>query len=388
VENNLPDLYIPHSVTEEDNVMLIDIPSAAEIKRVVFDLNGDAAPCPDGYPSSFYHHYWHVVGSDVVHSTQYFFTNNYIMPNLNSNLIVLVPKVAGADKLDNYRPIALANFQFKVITKILPDRLGPITFRIISTHQRGFIPGKHIHDCILTASEAVNALHKKAYGGNIALKIDIKKAFDTLNWRFLLHILNRFGFSQVFCDWILNILKSAKISININGKAMGFFNCTRGVRQGDPLSPLLFCIAEEVISRGLETMVREGRLTQMNATKNLYIPSHCLYADDILIFCRGTLSNIKNIMHLFGLYGQYSRQLVNAHKSKFYSRMLALSISHTIASITGFSHGQLPFMYLGILLFKGKPKAICNTPFSRLKNFIKSIYKSEYFFKKECHISS
>jgi hypothetical protein len=124
------------------------------------------------------------------------------------------------------------------------------------------------------------------------------------------------------------------------------------------LPPLLFCLAEEVISRGLEALVLEGRLTQMNSTKILFIPNHCLYADDILIFCKGTLSNIRNIMHLFDLYGQYSGQLVNAQKSKFYSGALSLSRTHTIASITGFSHGQLPFMYLGILLFKGKPKAV------------------------------
>jgi len=192
----------------------------------------------------------------------------------------------------------------------------------------------------------------------MAMKIDVRKAFDTINWRFLIHVLQCFGFDPLFCEWILIILHSAKISININGRAVGFFNCTRGVRQGDPLSLLLFCLAEEVLSRGLEVMVHEGRLTQMNATKQLYIPSHCLYADDILIFCKATLSNVRNITQLFELYGQYSRQLVNAQKSKFYSGALPLSRIYTITSITGFSHGSIPFSYLRILLFKGKPKAI------------------------------
>jgi len=148
--------------------------------------------------------------------------------------MILIPKIPGADKLDNFRPIALANFQFKIITKIIADRLGSIAAKIISSNQKGFIPGRHIHDCIMTASEAVNLLHKKTYGGNIAMEIDIRKAFDTVNWQFLLHVLHCFGFNKLFCEWIDNILHSAKLSININGKLIGFFSCTRGVRQGIP----------------------------------------------------------------------------------------------------------------------------------------------------------
>jgi len=174
------------------------------------------------YPGHFYQRFWHIIGEDVVKSTQYFFMHNYIMPNLNSNLLILIPKVPGANKLDNVRPIALANFQFKIITKILVDRLGLIAARIIFVHQRGIIPGRHIQDCILITSEAVNLLHKKAYGGNVALKIDIRKAFDTLNWKFLIHVLQCFGFNNVFCEWIVTILHSAKLSISINGKAVGF----------------------------------------------------------------------------------------------------------------------------------------------------------------------
>ena len=98
----------------------------------------------------------------------------------------------------------------------------------------------------------------------------------------------------------------------------------------------------------------EGNLSHIRATRHLYIPSHCLYADDILIFCKGTLANIRHIMKLFEAYGNYSGQMVNSQKSKFYSGALSLSRIHTI---TGFNHGRLPFTYLGIPLFKGKPKS-------------------------------
>lgn len=93
------------------------------------------------------------------------------------------------------------------------------------------------------------------------MKIDIKKAFDTIEWTYLLHVLKCFGFNECFCSWIHTILQSAKLSVSVNGKSTGFFNCTRGVRQGDPLSPLLFCIVEEVVSRDLQDMALNGSLT-------------------------------------------------------------------------------------------------------------------------------
>jgi len=105
----------------------------------VFDHSSDFAPGPDGYPGHFYKYFWPIIHTDVIKARQYFFTNNYILPNLNSNLLVLIPRTLGADKLENFRPINLSYFQFKVITKILADRLGSIASRIFSKYRRGFI---------------------------------------------------------------------------------------------------------------------------------------------------------------------------------------------------------------------------------------------------------
>jgi len=137
-------------------------------------------------------------------------------------------------------------------------------------------------------SGVVNVLHKKTFGGNLALKIDMAKAFDTLDWSFLLKVLNSFGFNDLFCSWIKTIIESAKMSIVINGKLHGFFSCSRGVRQRDPLSPLLFCLAEEVLSRALTKLVREGNLKLIHGSRNNPAPSHILYADDIMVFCKGS----------------------------------------------------------------------------------------------------
>jgi len=356
--NTLVDETIPSLVTEADNQMLLRIPLSAEIKDAVFALNGDGAPGLDGFGGHFYQTYWDIVGKDVVQFVQEFFQGGLLPNNINSNLIVLIPKVPGANSMGDYRPIALANFQFKIVTKIVADQLAYITSRIISIEQRGFVRDRNISDCIILASEAINSLDKNQFGGNIALKVDISKAFDTLDWNFLVLVLSNFGFATTFIDWILAILNSARLSILVNGKAVGFFACSRGVRQGDPLSPLLFCLAEEVLSKALSGSVVRGRLTHMSYCRGTTFLTHVLYADDIMIFCTGLQSNIRELISIFNKYSTISGQIVNISKSRFFTSSMSVTRINMIANMLGFSVGTVPFLYLGCPIFQGKPKVI------------------------------
>jgi hypothetical protein len=171
-----------------------------------FFLNKDNAPCLDGFGALFYQTFWDVIKIDVLKAALQFFKTGWILPNFNSNNIVLIPKTNHVGAVTDYRPIAIANFKFKIISKILADRLSVIMPAIISTQQRGFFKGRSIKYCICLTSEAINVLNKKSFGGNLALKIDIAKAFDTLDWSFLLKVLKRFGFGERFCSWINAIL--------------------------------------------------------------------------------------------------------------------------------------------------------------------------------------
>jgi len=358
IQNTLIDETIPLLVSEVDNQNLQRLHLMAKIKEAVFALNGDGAPGPDGFGGHFYQTYWDIVGFDVVHLVQEFFLGGMLPTNFNSNLIVLIPKIPGAGSMSDYRPIALANFQFKIVTKILADRLACITSRIISVEQRGFVRDRNISDCIILASEAINSIDKKQYGGNWALKVDIAKAFDTLDWNFLIMVLNNFGFSTSFINWILAILHSAQLSILVNGKAVGFFSCSRGVRQGDPLSPLLFCLAEEVLSRAISASCARGKFIPMSYCRGTFLPTHVLYADDILIFCIGLKSNIRELLSIFKKYSEVSGQVINNAKSRFYTSSMSVSRKHMIANMLGFNMGAVPFMYLSCPIFHGKPKAI------------------------------
>jgi len=195
---SLVEEVLPSLIDDSTNTLLTILPSKDEIKNVVFGLNGDGAPGPDGFGACFFQTHWDIVHKEVENVVLEFFTKGWILPNYNANTIILIPKSPDDDSIDKYRPIALANFKFKILSNILADRLAPILPNIISKEQRGFVQGRNIKDCIAITSEAINLLDKKCFGGNLALKIDVSKAFDTLRWDFLLKVLNS-GFNSTFC---------------------------------------------------------------------------------------------------------------------------------------------------------------------------------------------
>lgn len=350
---------IPTLVRPDDNIGLTSVPDWAEIKAVVHELDGSSAPGPDGFTGDFFKHCWEIVESDVCRAVQAFFLTSCIELGLNSSNMVLLPKVSTASAIGHYRPIVLSNFLFKVVTKILANRLALIVSRIVSPEQFGFIQGRNIQHCIAGAFECVNILSSRTQFGNFAMKIDIKKAFDTMRWNFLLTVLQLFGFCPTFCLWIRTILESSRISILLNGSPKGYFRCERGVRQGDPLSLLLFCLGEDYLSRLLASLVRQGDLVPLQCARRVSPSSHFLYADDILLFGRATKRNLKVIVDTFREYGEISGQQVSWEKSFIYfGSNISAGRRQSLASFCNVRMGTLPFSYLGVHLFKGKPRRI------------------------------
>lgn len=140
----------------------------------------------------------------------------------------------------------------------------------------------------------------------MALKIDIRKAFDTMYWDFLLFVLECLGFQEHFRSMIRSILHSTRLFISVNGSLEGYFSCSRGVRQGDPLSPLLFAIGEEVLAR----LIKDGgenRVSRAVAKLGVEVPSSLFYADDIMLFCQATRNNVYQIRDILDLYGEILR---------------------------------------------------------------------------------
>lgn len=131
--NDLINKVVPNSISAEVNSFLTRLPSNEEIRNVVFAMNSEEAPGSNGFGGCFFQSFWNIISVDVCNAVSQFFAQNWLLPNMNSNLVVLIPKMPNADRIEDFRPIALANFQFKIINKVLADRLSGIAARIIST---------------------------------------------------------------------------------------------------------------------------------------------------------------------------------------------------------------------------------------------------------------
>ncbi|XP_057791142.1 uncharacterized protein LOC131008273 [Salvia miltiorrhiza] len=349
---------IDHKVSSAKNALLSRIPDQEEITAAVFDMDPHSAAGPDGFCGRFYHACWSIIKQDIWEAVRNFFVASYLPTGCNSNTLILIPKKETVNSVADLRPIVLSNFLFKIISKVLATRLSGVAAEMVSKHQYGFVRGRSIHDCIMLGSEGVNCLKRSHGGVNMACKIDIRKAFDTLRWDFLLKVLRAGGYSETFIRWIAIILRSARLSILYNSNLCGYFQCSRGVRQGDPLSPILFGIAEDVLSVLFQNCVDSGNLVPMKLTRGTAFPTHLLYADDILVFGRATTANARKITHILEFYGSISGQICSMEKSHVYfGDKTPNRLRRHIINILNFRKGSLPFNYLGVPIFSGRVKA-------------------------------
>ncbi|XP_026458909.1 uncharacterized protein LOC113359504 [Papaver somniferum] len=296
---------IPNVITREENMIINSIPSEEEIKAAVFELNPESAPWPDGFAGWFYRHSWIVIGHDFIKAVQFCWSKCFIPNGLNANFLKLLPKVKNAKTAKQFRPNGLMNFSFKVFTKIWATRLENVINKVVSPQQGAFIKERTIQEQVALASEMINEIDIKRRGGNFGLKLGITQAYDSLSWKFLFQSLHSFGFSDELLQWLQVLLQSARVSVLVNGGPEGYFEVGRGLRQGDPLSPMLFVLVEDILSRNITKMIQDGNLKTM-VNKGGVQPSHIFFAYDIFFFCNGEKKNVKKLMNLLNKYQRAS----------------------------------------------------------------------------------
>ena len=183
------DLFTP-IITEEENIFLCSIPSEEEIFEALNSLGSTKAPGPDGFTALFYKKYWSIIKAEVLLYIWNFFNNNFLQRGQNHIFVALIPKLSGSHSIHQLRPISLCNIIYKIISKILANRLKKFLPKIISLIQSTFVPKRNIEDNTILAHELLHSFKsKRGKWGFMFLKLDMEKAFDKLEWTFLLSIL-------------------------------------------------------------------------------------------------------------------------------------------------------------------------------------------------------
>ena len=219
-------------VTDDMREFLSTEFTAEEVKVALFQMGPTKSLGPDGMNALFYQKFWHVVGDSVVLAVLDFLNNDNMLPDINHTNIVLIPKIKNPERMSEFRPISLCNVIYKIISKVLANRLKQVLPQIISHTQSAFVPGRLITDNVLVAYETLHTMHsrKKGKKGSMALKLDISKAYDRVEWHFLQRIMEKLGFPVVWIERVMSCVTTPSFSILINGKPYGMIHPSRGIR--------------------------------------------------------------------------------------------------------------------------------------------------------------
>ncbi|KAL0448791.1 UNVERIFIED_CONTAM: hypothetical protein Slati_1435500 [Sesamum latifolium] len=272
--------------------------------------------------------------------------------SFTATTIVLIPKVDSPQTWNDFRPISLCNVTNKILSKLLYRRISQALPELISPSQSGFVPGRLISDNILLAQEMIHHLDLRYKNSNLVIKLDMSKAYDRVSWAFLLIVMQKMGFPTRFLTLIKHAIKNCWFTVLVNGEAAGFFKSTQGLRQGDPISPALFILAAEALSKGLDFLF-STHPDMYYQTQCAIKPSHLSYADDVIIFTNCKEAGLARLIQFLRGYENMSGQKINYAKSAFIPGRKASLIAQRIKAITGFTMKALPITYLGAPLYKG-----------------------------------
>ena len=207
----------------------------------------------DGMSVVFFQKHWSIVGNNITDMILNILNHNIPILELNKTNISVIPKISNPKRMTDFRPISLCNVVYKLISKILANHLKPLLPYIISENQSVFTSNRLITDNVLVAFELMHYLDHKTVGkeGFLAIKLDMSKAFDRVEWGFISKVMEKMGFYNRWRDLVIQCITLVSYLVLINGVVHGNIHPSRGLHQGDPFSPSLFLLYAE----GLSTLI-------------------------------------------------------------------------------------------------------------------------------------
>jgi hypothetical protein len=347
-------------VTRAMNDQLCRNFTAEEVHQALQQMHPTKAPGPDGMSAVFFQKYWAIVGKEVTEEVLQVLNTNASAAAYNKTNIALIPKTKTPQRMTEFRPISLCNVTYKLISKVIANRLKSVLSDLISETQSAFVPGRNITDNALVAFEIMHYFQQKRSGKDtyMALKLDMSKAYDRVEWVFIEQVMKKLGFCEKWISLIMNCITTVQYSVFVNGDTCGNIIPTRGLRQGDPLSPYLFLMCAE----GFSSLLREAEdnhlIHGVSVCRGGPRVTHLFFADDSILFCKANNTDCQQLLNIFETYEKASGQKINMDKSSIhFSRNTSMPRQSEIKAKFAEMRDAHPNKYLGLPTIIGRSKS-------------------------------
>jgi hypothetical protein len=334
-------------ITEADNLMLVGIFLGEEIDVVVRSMDGSKCPGPDGFNFMFIKEFWWLLKNDIRILFDQFHGNECIPRCLLAYFLTLVPKVKSPQCLGDFRPISLLGCVYKLLAKVLASRLALVLDPIISVTQSAFLKGRQLVDGVVVVNEVIDSA-KKNGKACLILKVDFEKAYDSVDWGFLDHMLYNFGFCEKWRAWMRACVCTGSMSVLVNGSPTTEINIKRGLKQGDPLAPLLFLLVAEGLGMLMRRAVVLHRFQPFLVGREGMPVSMLQYADDTVCIGEASIENLWSLKAILRGFELISGLKVNFWKSCLIGVNVEEDFMLMATDFLNCRRGSIPFKYLGL----------------------------------------